>query len=177
MSEQSGVSIAVGDPFADPPDQRDPGRRLRGRLVAPVTVWTAGSGRTRSGLTVSSVLVAAGDPTHVLGLVSPDADLTDALTETGRFVLHVLGWADRALADVLAGVRPAPGGPFRDRAVEDTEHGPVLSDIATRALCSVVEVRPVGYSVLVDATVDEVIAGDLADPLLYQRGRYRTLGG
>jgi hypothetical protein len=27
-------------PFAVPPEQGDPAPRLRGRLVAPVTVWT-----------------------------------------------------------------------------------------------------------------------------------------
>ena len=32
------------DPFATPPGKRSPARRLRGRLPAPVTIWTAGEG-------------------------------------------------------------------------------------------------------------------------------------
>jgi hypothetical protein len=67
---------ALGDtPFAVPPERRSPARRLRGRLVAPVTVWTAGHPPGGAGLTVSSVLVAvprAGCHVH-RSLPSPSA--------------------------------------------------------------------------------------------------------
>ena len=56
------IGIGNQHPFAVPPERRDPARRLRGRLVAPVTVWTAGHPSTGAGLTVSSVLVAEGQP-------------------------------------------------------------------------------------------------------------------
>jgi hypothetical protein len=36
------IRIGTQPPFAVPPERRDPARRLCGRLVAPVTVWTAG---------------------------------------------------------------------------------------------------------------------------------------
>jgi 3-hydroxy-9,10-secoandrosta-1,3,5(10)-triene-9,17-dione monooxygenase reductase component len=41
-SGQEPIRIGGQPPFAVPPERRDPTRRLRGRLVAPVTVWTAG---------------------------------------------------------------------------------------------------------------------------------------
>jgi hypothetical protein len=39
-SGQEPIRIWRQPPFAVPPERRDPARRLRGRLVAPVTVWT-----------------------------------------------------------------------------------------------------------------------------------------
>lgn len=38
-----GVSIHSTDPFATPGERRSPVRQLRGRLAAPVTLWTAGA--------------------------------------------------------------------------------------------------------------------------------------
>lgn len=175
MAEEPGIQIAVGDPFADPPGERDPGRRLRGRLTAPVTVWTAGTGRAMTGCTVSSVLLAAGEPAHLLGLLSPDADLADTLEDTGRFVVHVLSLEHRALADGFAGLRPAPGGMFREQPYEQTPYGPELTGIANRARCRVSDVRTVGWSLLVEAEVIDIVAGELDQPLLYSRGRYRTV--
>ena len=52
------IRIGSQPPFAVPAERRDPARRLRGRLVAPVTVWTAGDPSRGAGLTVSSILVA-----------------------------------------------------------------------------------------------------------------------
>ena len=49
-------------PFHPPEGERDPVRRMRGRLAAPVTIITAGDDVGRSGLTVSSLMLAEGDP-------------------------------------------------------------------------------------------------------------------
>jgi flavin reductase (DIM6/NTAB) family NADH-FMN oxidoreductase RutF len=54
---------------------------LRGRLVAPVTVWTAGQVPDGAGLTVSSVLVAEGQPARLLGLIAPTSALWEAMPE------------------------------------------------------------------------------------------------
>ena len=107
------VTIHTTHPFLEPEGDRDPVRRLRGRMGATVSLWTAGTVTDRAGLTVSSWLVAGGTPGRVLALLDPDADLTDVLLETGRGVLQLLAWEDRDLADVFAGTAPAPGGPWR----------------------------------------------------------------
>src|ERR671932_775332 len=66
---QDPIRVGGQPPFAVPAERRDPARRLRGRLVAPVTVWTAGHPPGGAGLTVSSVLVAEGQPARLLGLL------------------------------------------------------------------------------------------------------------
>ena len=173
MSDQSGIYSE--DPFVAPIEERDPARRLRGRLVLPVAILTAGDEDQRTGLTVSSVMVAEGAPPLLYALLGPTTDLWYVIQETRRFVAHLATVDDREAADVFAGLRPAPGGPFLERAVEQTGYGPVLTDLLTRAHCTYQAGVEESYSVLVSATIDHVEPGPLDDPLVYFRGRYRRL--
>src|SRR5689334_22712047 len=91
-----GGRIHSSDPFATPEEERSPIRRLRGRLAAPVTLWTAPGPR---GLTVSSMLVADGDPGRALGLIDGESDLWDAILESGYFAFMPLETGDRQMAD------------------------------------------------------------------------------
>ena len=116
------MTIHTTHPFAD--DNPDPARRLRGRLGGAVSLWTAGTERARAGLTVTSLMLANGDPARFLALVDPDSDFADTVEATGRAVVQLLSWSHRDLADAFAGVAPAPGGPFRMAEWADTEHGP-----------------------------------------------------
>lgn len=162
-------------PFVAPDEERDPVRRLRGRLAAPVTVVTAGDDTGRAGLTISSLMLAEGSPGTVHFLLGPTADVYDVIQRTDRFVVHVLAQNHRAISEVFAGRRPNPGGPFVGIAVTDTDWGPALDDVADRAFCSGVAVVEYGYSLLVSANIDEVVLADTTDPLVYFRGNYRGL--
>lgn len=169
------MTIHRTHPFLEPEGERDPARRFRGRLGAAVTLWTSG-GEDRAGLTVSSVLVAGGEPARVLALLDPDADLTERLEETGRAVVHLLAWRHRDLADAFAGMAPAPGGPFRMADFVATPAGPRLDDVPGLALVRLEEVRDVGWSRLVTCAVEDVTLGADDAPLLHRRGRYLRLG-
>jgi flavin reductase (DIM6/NTAB) family NADH-FMN oxidoreductase RutF len=168
------VTIHEEHPFLDP--DPDPVRRFRGRLGGRVSLWTAGSGEARAGLTVTSMMVAAGEPAHVLGLVDPDSDLASAAASTGRCVVQLLEWRHRHLAEVFAGLAPAPGGGFRQTTWTQTEWGPLLPDVGAWAGVRLVGVATpdltVGWSWLVDAVVEDVKVGDEAEPLVHRRGRY-----
>ena len=167
------VTIHSSHPFLEPEGDRDPVRRLRGRLGGTVSLWTSGSDDTRAGLTVSSWLVAGGEQGRVLALLDPDADLTDELRRTGRGVLQLLRWSDRDLADAFAGTAPAPGGPWRMAGWTPTDHGPRLAHAVTWALLDVESDVEVGWSRLLTCRVGEVAVGDEDDPLVHRRGRYR----
>jgi flavin reductase (DIM6/NTAB) family NADH-FMN oxidoreductase RutF len=168
----AAVTIHSEHPFLEPEGSRDPVRRFRGRLGGVVSLWTAGSGADRAGLTVSSFMVAGGEPARVLGLVDPDSELADTLATTPRAVVQLLQWEHRDLADAFAGVAPAPGGPFRMADWEETEHGPRLASASTWAAVTVESTAEVGWSLLVTATVDDVAVGDEEQPLVHRRGRY-----
>jgi flavin reductase (DIM6/NTAB) family NADH-FMN oxidoreductase RutF len=165
------VTIHSEHPFVPPEGDRDPVRRLRGRLPAPVTVWAAGAGRERRGLTVSSLIVAAGDPARVLGLVDEESDLWDPPPST--LTVNVLGAGHEYLADAFAGTVPAPGGPFTQGEWNDSDWGPVLSGSAgwIGDRLDPGPPRHAGWGLLVEGTVERVEPGE-AEALVHVRGRY-----
>ncbi|MGY2704061.1 flavin reductase family protein [Nocardioides sp. HB32] len=164
------MTIHSSHPFADP--EPDPVRRLRGRLTGTVALVTAGGDGERAGLTVSSLMVANGEPARVLALVDPDSDLAEEVARTGRAVVQLLSWSHRDLAEAFAGTAPAPGGPFRTGTFEDTAWGPRLADAATWVGTTLESAAPVGWSTLLTLAVDEIAAGDDPEPLVHRRGRY-----
>ena len=146
---------------------------MRGRLGGTVSLWTAGAGRDRAGLTVSSVMIASGEPAHALALVDPDSDLADTVRQTGTAVVQLLQWAHRDLAEAFAGMAPAPGGPFRAGTWTDTDWGPCLAGASAWAGVRITHApREVGWSLLLDAVVEHVEIGEEAEPLVHRRGRY-----
>lgn len=166
------MTIHADHPFLEPESTRDLARRLRGRVGGVVTLWTSGRGEGRAGLTVSSLMVATGEPARALALLDPDSDLYDALEETRRAVVQLLRWEHHQLADAFAGLVPAPGGPFRQASFVDTDWGPRLDDATTWAGVSLESARPVGWSILVTCVIDDVVLGEEPEPLVHRRGRY-----
>lgn len=167
------MTIHSTHPFAD--DRPDPVRRLRGRLGGAVTLWTAGEGADRAGLTVTSLMAALGEEARLLALLDPDSDLLEALRETGSAVVQLLSWPDRQLAEAFAGTAPAPGGPFRQAAFVSTAHGPRLASASTWADVRLDGEREVGWSVEVSVVVEHAEVGEDDDPLLHRRGRFHRL--
>ena len=105
--------MSAAHPFLPPPELRNQARRLRGRLPAPVTVWTsAGDGR-RDGWTISSILVADGEPAELVALIDEDCDWWPLFRGTGLATVNVLGPGQGWVSDVFARLAPSPGGPFR----------------------------------------------------------------
>jgi flavin reductase (DIM6/NTAB) family NADH-FMN oxidoreductase RutF len=169
-----GGRIHSTDPFATPEDEKSPVRRLRGRLAATVTLWTAAG---PAGLTVSSMMVADGEPGRILGLIDEESDLWDAIAETGRFAVTTLTPADRQLADRFAGLMPAPGGLFAAGEWTSTDWGPVPAHADAVAGCRLESHRHCGWALLVEAVIETVRTAPEPAPLIHYRGRYRELGG
>ena len=152
-------------------------------MSAPVSVWAAGDGTGRTGWTLSSFLVADGEPAEVLGLLDEDSALADRLKSAdpvrkATLTVNLLGWAHRGLADAFAGVAPAPGGPFTLGSWRQSDWGPVLDGapgwLGARLLGGP---QQAGWSLLVRAVVEHVEIGpEPADGMLsYLRGRYRAV--
>jgi 3-hydroxy-9,10-secoandrosta-1,3,5(10)-triene-9,17-dione monooxygenase reductase component len=170
------IRVGGRHPFATPRERRSPARRFRGRLPAPVTVWTAGDPAAGAGLTVSSVLVADGQPARLLGLVDPTSAFWEAAQAAGAFVVHVLAAGERALAERFAEVRPPIRGAFDGLEVAGSPWGPVLGGRRPWAACRLAGSTPVGYDVLAEGVVERLELHDLDDPLAWLHGRYVTVG-
>ena len=164
-------------PFMPPEPERNPVRRLRGRLAGPVTLLTAEHAGQRAGLTVSSVLVVDGDPGEVLAVVDPLSDLHDAVRDSGTAVLNLLSWPDRQLAEAFGYQAPAPGGPFRMAEWTASEWGPVLGTGTAWAGCRALGQpwSPAGWGVAMRLAIESVTIGRDAAPLVHHRGRYATI--
>jgi flavin reductase (DIM6/NTAB) family NADH-FMN oxidoreductase RutF len=179
------VTIHGDHPFLPPAGDRDPLRRWRGRMPAPVSVWTATDGGRSTGWTLSSFLLADGRPPEVVGLVDEEADFADQLARTGRFAVSLLAGPHRNLADVFAGQAPAPGGMFTVGRWRATDWGPVLEDAVGWLGATVTAAEPgheapdrAGWSLLVRGTVEhtELAEPDARGVLCSFRGRYLALG-
>jgi flavin reductase (DIM6/NTAB) family NADH-FMN oxidoreductase RutF len=171
---EPGAQIHSDDPFATPERDKSPVRRLRGRLASAVTLWTTPG---PAGLTVSSMLVADGEPGRVLGLIDEESDFFDAVRRSRRFAVVPLADTDQQVADRFAGLMPAPGGLFATGEWAETAYGPVPAHAATWAGCRLEGDRPCGWSLLVEAVIETVEAGPAAPPLVHYRGRYRDVAG
>ena len=175
------MSIHSEHPFATAEVDRSPLRRLRGRMPSPVSVWTGGTGRARAGWTLSSFLVADGEPAQVIGVLDEDSDLATALIanqEPARFVVNLLGWSHRNLADVFAGLAPAPGGAFKLGTWLDTDWGPALADAPGWLGARFVgPVDHAGWGLLVRGEVEHVALGPTPPDgvLCHVHGRYRAV--
>ena len=126
------------DPVRDTAGGALAARRLRGRLAAPVTLWTAPG---PAGLTAPSTLVAEGEPDRLLGLIDPESDLWAAVQAAGRFAVAPLGPPHRQLADRFAGLFPSPAGSSPPGSWTDTEYGPVPADAGGWAGCRLDDAR------------------------------------
>lgn len=172
MSFDDATSHLGSNPFVTPREAREPVRRLRGRLAAPVTVWTAQSAADiPAGITVSSVLVVEGAPPELLGLIDPLSAFCDAAEETGRFVVHVVQSDQTRLAEKFA--LRLPGDPFEGEEVRGTPWGPVLERASTRASCTLLGSTDAGYGRLLRGRIDDVVLDERAgQPLVHYRGGY-----
>ncbi len=174
------MTIHSTHPFATPEPERDPLRRLRGRMPAPVSVWAAGQGAGRAGWTLSSFLVVDGEPAEVIGVLDEDSALAELLT-AAEPVCRPVGSRSTCWAGTIAGSpmpsrgwRRRPGGPFTLGRWRDSDWGPVLDDapgwLGVR-LQSVPD--QAGWSLLVRGTVDHVELGQRSSP----RGCWPTSAG
>ena len=70
---------------------------------------------------------------------------------------------------------PAPGGAFRLGSWEQTAWGPRLASVTTWMGVRVdpAATHDVGWSVLVEATIESVVVGPDESPLVHRRGRYQ----
>jgi flavin reductase (DIM6/NTAB) family NADH-FMN oxidoreductase RutF len=145
-------------------------------MVLPVTVWLAVGAADDEpvGLTVSSLIVAQGEPAVLAGVISPSTQLADALaTPSAQFVVHLVGAPQRRLAQHFAGELPAPAEMLATRL---SQHGPVLEALGDRIFCRVSSIKPFGWSLLVEAEVAHAEVGGRDKALAWYYGAFHEVG-
>lgn len=156
------------------PGERNQARRLRSLLPAPVTVWTSSDGDREEGWTISSVLVADGEPPELVSLVNEDADWWELYCSTGRATVNILAHGQHLVSEVFARLAPSPGGVFRTGQWSPAPGGPRLDGAAGWAEVSLLDTSPghAGWGLLVRSSVVSIDLPTGVEALRHQGGRY-----
>jgi flavin reductase (NADH) len=134
-----------------------------------VAVLAARDGDEVEAITATAVTPLSADPPLVLVCVGNDAAVLYVMEDAGRFTVNLLSASDRRAASAFAQRMPPEPGAF-------AEGDPVLRGALVSLVCALQETHPGGDHRIVIGRVERIETGDEADPLLYYRREYRTLG-
>lgn len=152
----------------DPRDYRN----TIGLFATGVTVITARAGDETRGMTANSVTSVSLDPLLLLVCIDRRARMAGVVVEAGRFAVNILRADQEQISRHFAG-RPqeSPAPPLADLA-----GAPALAESLACLVCAVERVLDGGDHIIVIGRVEALRRGDeVADPLLYFRGRYHGL--
>lgn len=153
-------------------------RRTIGTFATGVTIITTKHGEHAHGLTANAVSSVSLEPTLVLVCVDHTSDTFALLKETGVFCVNVLG-ADQADLSTRFATK-LKEGEHRMEGINYREAptgAPILEGCIAYLDCRIWQTYTAGDH---DIFIGEVIdiwsdPGDDAEPLLFYRGKYRTL--
>ena len=136
-----------------------------------VAVLAASDGDEVEAITVTAFSPLSAEPPLVLACLGNDAAVLYVLEDAGRFTVNLLAAEDRRAASAFS--QRMPPEPGRFSAGPD----PVLRGALVSLVCRLRETYPGGDHRIVVGQVERIVLGDEdADPLLYYRREYRTLG-
>ncbi|NKX53677.1 flavin reductase [Arthrobacter sp. E918] len=113
-----------------------------GRFLTGVAVVTTRSGDELHGMTINSLTSISLDPPILMVSLTFGARTTDALLESGRFAISILGAKQEAIARKFA---TRGGERFEVGEFDYTDNGlPVVKDALSQADCTVVNQYEIG---------------------------------
>lgn len=152
-------------------------RHAMGRLAKGVCVLTTTAGGQEHALTANSLTSVSLDPILLLVCIETDARFHDAVLESGRFGVSILGAHQRSIAAWFATPgRPLPGQMDRAPHTRSPAGIALLDDALATLECEVRDVHPAGdHSIIVATVHNTVLAGDVHPALVHFRGQYSAL--
>jgi flavin reductase (DIM6/NTAB) family NADH-FMN oxidoreductase RutF len=146
-----------------------------GSFATGVTVVTASGPDGPAGLTTNAVTSLSLEPQLLVVCFDNGSRTLPVVAEAGRFAVNVLAAGQAELAAVFASKRVA-AEKFAE-ATHTVAHGvPVLDGAAAWLVCDLQELLPRGDHTIGIGAVTELSADPGAEPLVFFRGGYRTLG-
>lgn len=143
-----------------------------GRFATGVTVITSRHGDDVHGMTASAVSSLSADPPLLMVAVDHRAAMCDFLKKSGTFTVNVLTRGQEALSNRFAQRGPKE---MSDIPLGDSMTGsPVFAESLAYAECRIRHILPGGDH---DIFVGEIVAGQggTGEPLVYYKGKYRSL--
>ena len=154
-------------------------RKALGCFATGVTVITVDYDGQVQGMTANAFASVSLDPPLVLVCVDHRARTHAHLHAKKRFGVNVLAESQEIISEYYARAAHDHGHAERDAGArfDRTAHGtPVLNSALAYLECRLHTAQDAGDHTIFIAEVEEVVVRD-GDPLLYYRGRYRSIEG
>jgi flavin reductase (DIM6/NTAB) family NADH-FMN oxidoreductase RutF len=153
-------------------------RRALGCFATGVTIITLDDNGEVHGMTANAFTSVSLDPPLVLVCVDHKARTHAHLFTRKRFGVNVLAESQRAISDYYARAERSHDEAARETGAsfDRTPHGtPVLHNALAYLECRLDTVHEAGDHSVFIAEVEELVVRD-GDPLLFFRGKYRSIG-
>jgi flavin reductase (DIM6/NTAB) family NADH-FMN oxidoreductase RutF len=154
-------------------------RQALGSFATGVTVITVEDEDQVQGMTANAFASVSLDPPLVLVCVDHRARTHAHLHAKKRFGVNVLAAGQQIISEYYARAAHDHGHAERDAGArfDRTAHGtPVLNGALAYLECRLHTAQDAGDHTIFIAEVEEVVVRE-GDPLLYYRGRYRSMAG
>jgi 3-hydroxy-9,10-secoandrosta-1,3,5(10)-triene-9,17-dione monooxygenase reductase component len=152
-------------------------REAMRHLAGGVSVITAGSGETRTGLTVTSTVSLSVDPPTMLICVNRNASAWPVIQRERHYCVNILSSSHQHVADRFAGRGGVKGAERYDgarwRQFATGAFG--LEDALAVIDCAVEEIIERHSHGIIIGAVQAVHVGGGPEALVYGHGRYRSL--
>ncbi len=161
-----------------PEPSSDALRQAMGRFATGVSVVTSVAAGMDHAMTVNAVTSLSLEPMLLLVCVEREARFHDAILESGRWGVSILGATSRGPADWLATRgRPLHGQLDRISVHRGRATGVALVDDALATIeCQTTNTYPGGdHTIVVGQVLSVEITDHPGDALLFYRGRFGTL--
>ena len=151
-------------------------RQVAGSFASGVTVITTGSHGSFHGMTASAFTSLSIEPTLVLVCVDKNAQTFDALHAAGRFNVNILAADQEHLSRTFASKDSPHAHGLAGIDYKLGQFGlPLLEGALAFLECRVKEEFEGGDHIIFVGEVENAGVGEVEDPLVYFRGRYRTV--
>lgn len=165
---------AAGDPAVTAQEARE-FRNVLGRFASGVTIVTARTATGPVGMTCQSFSSVSLRPPLVMFVPARTSRAWPAMRAAGHFTVNLLASSQEALSNQFAasGADKFAGAPW---APAPGTGAPRLAGCVGWIDCTIHAVHEAGDHYLVLGRVQELVAGDATEPLLFYRSRYHRLG-
>lgn len=151
-------------------------RSIAGHFATGVTVITTAAGEELQGMTANAVTALSLDPVLMLICVDKGTHTLRVLEAGGAFTVNILGEHQEDVSRIFAKRAEPELGNLRGQPFVIGRNGaPRLEDCLAYLECRIADVLDGGdHSIFLGEVVEEAIVNDVK-PLLFFRGRYRSL--
>lgn len=143
------------------------------RLIATVTIITAGDGAARAGMVATAVMSVSADPPSLVVGINREASVWQAVKDTGRFSVNLLATHHAPLvypfSGQLQGEERFTLGEWHTHASQ----APYLADAIVSLFCRVDGALDYGTHTLFVGAVDDIrLSVHANEPLLWRNGSF-----